>query len=258
MATSRPGDLAATDPTQQRRVGLALVAAASSCLGALVLMSLVFVSDPPSELVSNLDRFAEVRALYQWGFVGASLIAPSSIATLLLLLRTAPVPVDSARKGSAGVLLAGYLTLTTIAYSSQYTFLPGLVDRDPEAAALWYLHDAGSLTYALDLTGYALLGLAAITLASLLWVDASRLRAIAGCLVVMGVLSLAALGFHAGGLAQAASVATISSGAFTVPILILAILRGRDVRASRPFGTSGPGHPTSTGGPSEEPQKRGR
>jgi hypothetical protein len=230
MAGSPVGEVAATDPVHERRLSHALLAVPAACLGALALMSLVFASDPPPDLAGQLDQFAEGRALYQWGFVGASLIAPTFIATLVLLLHAARVPLDSARRWISGILLAGYLTLATIAYSSQYTFLPTLVDRDPQAAALWYLHDAGSLTYALDLTGYALLALAAITIATTLWPHTGRLRAIAGCLVAMGALSLAALGFHAGDLSSAASVATISSAAFTLPILVLAILLGWDLR----------------------------
>lgn len=229
MAGSLVGDVAVIDLIHQRRLAFALLAVPAACLGSLALMGLVFVSDPPTELVGHLDQFAEKRALYQWGFVGASLIAPTFIATLVLLLHAAQVPMNSARRWIAGILLAGYLTLSTIAYSSQYTFLPKLVDRDPQAATLWYLHDAGSLTYALDLTGYALLALAAIMIATTLWVHAGRLRAIAACLVAMGVLSLAALGFHAGELPLAASVATISSAAFTLPVLVLAIVLGRDL-----------------------------
>jgi hypothetical protein len=245
VADSLVGDVAATDPAHERRLALALLAVPAACLGALALMGLVFVSDPPPELVGHLDQFAEGRALYKWGFVGASLIAPTFIVTLVLLLHAARVPPDAARRWIAGILLAGYLTLATIVYSSQYTFLPALVDRDPRVAALWYLHDAGSITCALDLTGYALLALAAITIATTLWVHAGRLRAIAACLVAMGILSLAALGFHAGELSTAASVATISSAAFTLPVLVLAILLGRDLRrrARSPDTTEGDVHP---------------
>lgn len=55
-------------------------------------------------------------------------------------------------------LLAAYVPFATVAYSTQYTVLPALVEADPEIAALWYLHDPGSIAYALDLTGYAVLG----------------------------------------------------------------------------------------------------
>lgn len=213
-----------------RRLGTALVAVPAACLGALALMGLVFASGPPPQLIGHLDEFADGLALFQWGFVGASLIAPTFIATLVLLLAAARVPLDSSRRWVASVLLAGYLVLATIAYTSQYTFLPRLVERDPQAAALWYLHDAGSITYALDLTGYALLALAAIVIATTLGAHGARLRWIARCLVAMGILSLAALGLHAADHGTAASVATISSAAFTLPVLLLAILVGRDLR----------------------------
>jgi hypothetical protein len=215
-----------------RRLGTGLVVVPASCLLALGMMGLVFASGPPPRLEGQLDAFADGQTLYRWGFVGASLIAPTFAATLVLLLAAVRVPADSARRWVAGLMLAGYLALSTIAYTSQYTFLPGLVERDLQAAALWYLHDAASIPYALDLTGYAFLALAAIPIASTLWARGGRLRGTAWCLVLMGVLSLAALGFHAGGLATFASVATIASGAFTLPVLVLAMLQGRELRGA--------------------------
>jgi hypothetical protein len=104
------------------------------------------------------------------------------------------------------------------------------VERDPRAAALWYLHDASSIPYALDLTGYAFLAFAAILVASTMSRRGGRPRATAWCLVLMAVLSLAALGFHAGGLATFVSIATIASGVFTLPVLVLAMLEGRGLR----------------------------
>jgi hypothetical protein len=227
------GDLAAparSGAAFDRRLGTGLVAVPAACLLALGTMGLVFASGPPPRLEGHLDAFADGQVLYQWGFVGASLIAPTFAATLVLLMTAVRVPADSARRWVAALMLAGYLSLSTIAYTSQYTFLPGLVERDPEAAGLWYLHDAGSIPYALDLTGYAFLALAAILVASTLSARGGRLRITAWCLVLMGVLSLAALGFHAGGLATFASVATIASGAFTLPVLVLTMLEGRVLR----------------------------
>ncbi len=203
---------------------------ALACLGALALMGLVFLSGPPPRIVGHVEEFTDGLVLFKLGFVGASLIAPTFAATLLLLQRVAGVPPHSARRAVAQLLLAGYLTLATVAYTTQYTFLPGLVERDPQSAGMWYLHDATSLTYALDLTGYALLALAALVIASTLVGSGGRLRAIAGCLVAMAALSLAALGLHAGGVAGAASVATIGSALFTLPILLLSIALGREIR----------------------------
>jgi hypothetical protein len=232
LASGREGlaSPARSGAASDRRLGTGLVVVPAACLLALGTMGLVFASGPPPRLQGHLDAFADGQVLYRWGFVGASLIAPTFAATLVLLLAAVRVPADSVRRWVAALMLAGYLSLSTIAYASQYTFLPGLVERDPETAALWYLHDASSIPYALDLTGYAFLALAAILVASTLVDHGGRQRAIAWCLALMGVLSLAALGFHAGGLATSASVATAVSGAFTLPILVLAMLQGRALR----------------------------
>ena len=195
---------------------------------------------PPLLRVHHLTRadFREGLVLHRWGFVGASLLAPALVSVLLLLLAAAEVPLDSARRWIGTALLAGYLPFATIAYTSQYTFLPGLAERDVDTAALWYLHDAASLTYALDLTGDALLGMAAIVLASTLTGRRMRLTSIALALVAMGVLSLVALAFHAAGFRTATSIATVSSAVCTLPVMLLAIAEGRHLRRAT-HGDSG-------------------
>ena len=215
---------------RQRQLGTALIAAATGYLAAAGLMGLVFASSPPPELSGHLADFLDGLVLYRWGFVGASLLAPCIVTVLVLLTTLAEVQADSVRRWVGAILLAAYVPFVTIAYTSQYTFLPGLVDRDPEAAALWYLHDPGSLPYALDLTGYALLGLAAVVLATTLTGRSKRETWIGIALIAMGVLSLAALAFHAAGLRTATSVATLSSALCTLPVMVLAIARGRRLR----------------------------
>lgn len=179
-----------------------------------------------------LADYQRGEALYQWGFVGASLLAPAFVTLLMLVVATTDVPPSSARRGIATVLLAAYVTLATIAYSSQYTFLPRLVARDPQTAALWYFHDIDSIPYAIDLTGYLLLSLAAILLATLL--AERRRRWLAVWLVAMGALSTAAFALHAAGADAVAGVISLSSAACTVPIVALAALEGHRLRGRRP------------------------
>jgi hypothetical protein len=221
----------AQDAARSRRLGTGLIAAATAYLGAAMLMGLVFASSPPSQLDGNLADFQQGLTLYRWGFVGASLLAPALVTVLVLLLTVAEVPVDSARRWVGSLLLAAYVPFATIVYTSQYTFLPGLVERDPVAAALWYMHDAASIPYSLDLVGYALLGVAAIVLATALTGRTVRFTWIARALIGMGALSLAALGFHAAGATTATSVATLTSALFTLPLMVLAIAEGRRRRA---------------------------
>jgi hypothetical protein len=230
IAESAPHDL-----VRRRRLGSALLAAAVAYLAAVALMSLVFASAPPPRLVGNLAQFEQGLALYRWGFVGASALAPALVAVLVLLMTAAQVPADSARRWVGTVLLAAYVPFATLAYTTQYTLLPGLVEADPEMAALWYLHDARSIPYALDLTGYAVLGIAAMVLASTLLGRGRLLRWVAAWLAAMGVLSLAALAFHASGAAAAASISTTASALCTLPVMALAIVEGRRLRGGSTF-----------------------
>ena len=223
---------AASDAVRDRRIGTGLVVVPVVYLSAAAVLSLVFVSGPPPRLTGHLDGFTQGLTLYRWGFVGASLLAPTLVTTLVLLLAGARVPLDSVRRWVGSLLLASYVPFATIAYTSQYTILPGLVDRDPQAAALWYLHDPTSIPYALDLTGYAVLAIAAIVLASTLPRHGLRWRWIAGLLIGMGVLSLVAFALHAADLSTPASVASGASALFTLPVMALAIAEGRALRRS--------------------------
>lgn len=241
------------DPVRQRRLGAGLLASAGAYLAAAATMSLVFVSGPPSRLVGNVAELEQGFALYRWGFLGASLLAPALVAVLVLLMTVARVPAHSARRWLGTILLAAYVPFATLAYSTQYMVLPRLVATDPEAAALWYLHDVDSIAYAVDLTGYALLGLAAIVLASTLLAHGRLLRWVAAWLVAMGVLSLAAMGFHAAGATTAASVSTVSSALCTLPVMLLAMMAGRRLRTTvgvvdtAPSPGRAPGAPKRTG-----------
>lgn len=228
-AWTAAGTTAQDDLIRRRRIGTGLLAAAVAYLVAAATMGLVFVSRPPARLLDGLADYQQGEALYQWGFVGASLLAPAFVTLLVLLVAAAEVAASSARRSIATVLLGAYVPVATIAYTSQYTFLPDLVVRDPQAAALWYFNDIDSIPYAIDLAGYTLLSLAAILLASLL-AERGR-RWLAGWLVAMGVLSVAAFVLHAAGAATFAGVVSLTSAACTLPIVVLAVIEGRRLRA---------------------------
>jgi hypothetical protein len=215
-----------------RRVGTGLLATVAVYLVGASMMGLVFASSPPPHLLAGLAEFEQGRALYQWGFVGASLLAPAFVSMLLLLAAAAGVPTSSVRRSVAGVLLGAYVAFASLAYSSQYTFFPDLVDRDPAAAAIWYFHSVESIPYAIDLAGYALLGVAALLLASVL---AGRgRRPLAGWLVGMGALSIAAFVLYAAGVTSVAGLSSLASAVLTLPITAHAFIEGRRLRAAAP------------------------
>lgn len=227
-ASTAAGPTAQDDLIRLRRIGAGLLAAAVAYLVAAATMGLVFVSRPPAQLLDGLADYQQGEALYQWGFVGASLLAPAFVTLLMLLVAAADAPATSARRSIATVLLGAYVPVATIAYTSQYTFLPGLVARDLQAAALWYFNDIDSIPYAIDLAGYTLLSFAAILLASLL-AERGR-RWVAGWLVAMAALSIAAFVLHAAGVGTFAGVISLTSAACTVPIVVLAVVEGRRLR----------------------------
>lgn len=223
-----------------RRVGMGLHAAVAVYVVAVtVMVGFVAAASPPSDLLDGLTEFQEGRTLYQWGFVGASMLAPAFVAMLLLLSAGSKVPASSTRRTVAAVLLGAYVALASVAYTSQYTFFPALVDRDPDAAAPWYFHDAESIPYAIDLVGYTLLGFAALLLASLV-AERGR-RWLAGWLAGMGALSIGAFVLHAAGAGSVGGLLSIASAALTVPIAVLAIVDGRRLRAGVQFGHGGGG-----------------
>jgi hypothetical protein len=216
------------DADRRRRLGAGLFASVTVYAVAVMMMGLVFASTPPPRLLEGMADFQQGRVLYQWGFVGASMLAPSFVSMLLLLAASSGVPASSTRRSVATVLLGAYVAAASFAYTSQYTFFPELVDRDPEGAALWYFHDDESIPYAIDLVGYTLLGLAALLLASVL--AACGRRWLAGWLAGMGALSIAAFVLYAAGAGALGGVLSLSSAALTVPIAACAIVEGRRLR----------------------------
>ena len=214
---------------RDRRVGTGLLAAATAYLVAVAMMGLVFASGPPGQLLDAQDQAWTVGALYRWGFVGASLLSPAFVALLLLLTTAAGVAAHATRRVVATVVLGAYVALSTVAYTSQYTFFPRLVESDPVAAAPWYFHDVDSLPYAIDLAGYSLLALGAFLLASLLY-ERGR-QALAVWLTLMAVLSLAAFGLHAAGADTVAGLLSLASAVCTGPVVVLAVAEGRRRRA---------------------------
>lgn len=222
---------AMVDDRRGRRLGTALVVAAIAYLGAAASLGFVGASSPPARLLDDLAEFDRGLALYRVGFVGASLLAPSLVALIVLLVSAAEVPTASVRRSMGSILLAAYVPLATIAYTSQYMVLPRLVARDPQAAAPWYFHDVASIPYGLDLAGYALLGLALILFAGPL-AERGR-RSLAGWLVATGSLSVVAFALHAAGATTLAGMVSLTSAASTVPVALLAIAEGRRLRAGR-------------------------
>ena len=219
------------DERRRRQLGTALIGAAIAYLSAAASLGFVAASSPPARLLDDLVEFERGLVLYRIGFAGASLLAPSLVTLIVLVVSAAEVPTASVRRWIGSILLAAYVPLATVAYTTQYAVLPRLVARDPEAAAPWYFHDVDSIPYGLDLAGYALLGLAVMVFAGTL-AERGR-RALAGWLVATGSLSVVAFALHAVGATAVAGIASLTSAASTVPVALLGIAEGRRLRAVR-------------------------
>jgi hypothetical protein len=120
------------DADRRRRLGAGLFASVAAYAVAVVMMGLVFASTPPPRLLEGIADFEEGRALYQWGFVGASMLAPAFVSMLLLLAAGSGVPASSTRRTVATVLLGAYVAAASFAYTSQYTFFPDLSTGIPK------------------------------------------------------------------------------------------------------------------------------
>lgn len=222
-------------PEQLRRAGsdhgIGLIITASLYLVALITMlMLIVVAAPPAQLQGNAEELRSRFAVYRFSFVAASLLAPTLISTLILLVAARIDGHVTLRDLVGIVLLPAYLTLSTIAYTSQYALLPRLMQRDAAIAANWYFHDVNSVPYMLDLAGYTIFGLAAVVLARGFLAAGGLWSWIGGLLLSSGLASVAAFGLFAAGWDAIASVFTIASAALTVPLVGLAVFMGSRLR----------------------------
>jgi len=212
------------------RVGPWLVAAGLAVLVAGVgMVASIAVASPASELESQLAT-GESLVPYRLGFAFASLLAPTMIATLVLLVAARGWEAIRTVDRLGSLFLPIYGLCSTIAYTSQYLVLPGLIDRDVDAASLWYFHDERSIPFALDLTGYMLLAIALglLSFGFLAWSGIWRWIGVA-MLAVAGT-SAAAFVLLAMGSRSAAGTLSVISGGLTAPFVILAIALGLRMR----------------------------
>ncbi len=168
----------------------AWAAVAGSVLTIVWLVTMVVA--PPSSAPTALDRLRELRADdARWSLM--------FVVVLPLGLTFVPVWIGLAarawrRHPVAAVLTVAYGLLyapvSTTAYWLQLTAARGLADayeQDPAGAlAAYRLFDFGaasSLTMALDVLGYAVLGLGTLAAAVLLWSD-GRLGRVAGLMFI--------------------------------------------------------------------------
>ena len=213
----------------ERTVGTVVIGAAVwYATMALAMVACVAAAGPQDRLEARLAVDPDLLP-YRLAFVAASLLAPAFV-TLLVLLVWARGERFGVRDTLAMLLLPAYLVCSSIAYVSQFAMLPRLVELDPSTAAAWYFQDERSVPYALDLLGYAFLGLALCLLAGGFLGGRRAFRVIGWLLAACGGTSVAAFVALALGWGAATSLLTWTSASLTLPLAVLAVLLGTDLR----------------------------
>lgn len=237
MSTARPLSVATirhveAEPRQPHpeRAGPWLVMAGLAVLVASMgMIASIAVASPAPDLPTQLAT-GESLAPYRLGFVFASLLAPAFVATIVLLLAARGWEAIRTVDRLGLLFLPAYAVCSTIAYTSQYLVLPALIDRDVDAAGIWYFHDERSIPFALDLTGYMLLAIALglLSFGFLSWSGIWRWIGLA--MLAVAATSAAAFVLLAVDVRSAAGTLSAVSGALTAPLVLLAIALGLRMR----------------------------
>ena len=211
----------------ERRTGMVLTISGSVLLLLLLLWVAFMVLLPPAKnLNAQLAQLARSSTLYQITFLNASLISiPLTLILIqLLMLRETLFNLT----GAAGCLfLAPYVLLVSIAYTSQYTLFPGLLESmypgDVAAVRQWFFYDENSIAFFLDLLGYTFFGIAALFIGRAVMIGEGALFTSLGWLL-WGSAATAILGF-------AVNIPLLQfgvgiSGGLMLPFSILVIIFG--------------------------------
>lgn len=203
-------------------VRIALITTAAVFLALLIAwIALMAATAPRGTVDEQLRRLRARSRLYQLTFVNASLIAPT-VVTLLALLLAVPDREPPGALDAAGLTLMGaYAALNTLAYTSQYTLLPRLLrtGRDP---VRWYFGSHDSYPYFLALTGYAVFGIGAALLSVAFLGQPGLWRWTGIVLLASGIASVAGFAGYASG-SRVLEGGSIIGGALCVPLAVLVL-----------------------------------
>lgn len=222
---SRPTDRALAGAMSVLAVGYVVV------LGTM--LGLIVAASPPAELTGHVEDLRRNFISYRMGFVTASLLAPVLLSLIVVLLGVRGRDDISVRDGLGVAFLVVYVGLSSVAYTTQYTVLPRLLERDEAQAATWYFHDVDSIPYTLDLLGYTMFGIAAVLLAGGFIASRGPWRWAGIVLAASGIGSIAAFACYAAGIDTLASTFTIMSAALTVPLAAIAFVISRQLASRR-------------------------
>ncbi len=185
----------------------------------IVLMPAAAYSGTPEEKLAALKVDILPHIL---NFVNASIIAfPFSVVMIALALLPAGSP--KVRHILGVLFLAPYLALVTIAYSSQYTYLPLLLSSSSPAAVDWLFDNPLSAVYFFDQLGYLFLALAGF-LIGFDYITSKGLKMLAGInIYLMSSFSVAAFILSAAA-PETGGLASVISGGLTLPLAVILFL----------------------------------
>jgi hypothetical protein len=215
------------------RLGRPVAVLAGLYLLAAVLMTvLLAVGSPDAGTTSEkLAALSAGAGMYSWGFVAASLVGPLFVALIVAGILWGRRAELGARDAIAVVFLAAYLPLASLAYVSQYTLLPALLEQGSPQAPVWFFGEAASVPYAADLLGYALFGVAAVLLAVPLLSKTGAWKVVGWSLGLSGATSIVGLAGYALG-SGLLELGVLVGAVLTVPFAAaLAYLAVRGARA---------------------------
>jgi hypothetical protein len=227
---------------QRQLISLGWMAAAAAAVFTLLWVTALIAVPGAIAETGLAEQLAHLRDA---GLAGS----PAPLLSLPLAFLFVPVWLGLAalaweKRPAAGVLAVCfgllYVPFVTLNYWSQATVVRGLAElaaAEPAAVELYRLFAFGELTsfgYAFNLLGYAVWGLAGVSIAAGLWVLDGRLaRATAGFFALSGVLAIiGATGFVLGSalLEFAVLVSGVASLAATI---VAAVLLRRPIMPGR-------------------------
>lgn len=207
----------------------------SSIFTALLVIWLVtiFIQIPEGTIEDQLLKLRENSYLYRFSFFNASLISiPLSI--LIIYFSRLIGDLNDVHSTIGIIFLVPYITLVSVAYTSQYTFFNSMLNSDIPLSEIkiWYFYDSSSIIYLLDLLGYVFFGISAI------FIGYGALKS-KGILKVIGwLLYLSALTAFAGFVGYVLNNELLEqfvliSGGLMLPLGILSIILGKKLYNSQ-------------------------
>ncbi len=192
---------------------------------------LLILTFPEGSLERQLVQLADQPLYFQFTFINASVIAPAVVVLMILLALFTPEESNTFAVSEivSVIFLAPYLLLTSVAYTSQFAFLPKLVrsisNESMDYILLWYFNNPDSMIYFFDVLGYTFFGFSAVLIGLKCLKYSRLLKGIGATLLVSGLLAIA--GFIGYSLEIVLlETGILVSGILIVPLVILVIIVG--------------------------------